>query len=273
MTQKRTLSAVLLALAATTATARAEQPATPPAANAAPSPDAVAEARQHYERGMTHYQLGEFTAAVGEFKQAYALSPAPGLLFNLAQASRLAKQYEQALYFYRTYLRVAPEAPNRTDVETRIAELERQVKEDEARRAADAEARRAAAATPRTVIVREAPPRPSGKALKLSGIVVGAVGLAGLGAGIGLGVAANNEQSSLNKLASSMGIWSSAQTNDYNRGRTEAAAATALYVVGGVAAGTGVILYMVGWSRDRAAHFAFAPAPGGGALALGTWSF
>ena len=52
-----------------------------------------------------------------EFKLAYARSQAPGLLFNLAQASRLNKDYEQALHFYRTYLRVRPDAPNRDDVE------------------------------------------------------------------------------------------------------------------------------------------------------------
>jgi tetratricopeptide (TPR) repeat protein len=260
MKMTRTLCAVLLALAAMTATARAEQ-----------TPEQVTEARQHYERGMTHYQLGEFKAAVDEFKQAYALAPAPGLLFNLAQASRLGKQYEQALYFYRTYLRVAPEAQNRTDVEQRIAELEPLAKRQQEEAAAAERTRREAALRPEPD-TRATAPRPNGRALKLSGIVIGALGLAALGAGIGLGVTANNEQNKLSNLAKSMGTWSPSQTNDYNRGRTEAAAATGLYIAGGVAAGTGVLLYVLGWQRDRAARFAFVPAPGG-AMASGTWSF
>ena len=49
----------------------------------------LSDARDHYERGMAHYQLGEFPQAIDEFKIAYAASRAPGLLFNMAQASRL----------------------------------------------------------------------------------------------------------------------------------------------------------------------------------------
>ena len=104
-----TLAAVAVALVLCASTAQADDP--------------IQEAKDHYERGMAHYELGEFAAAVDEFKQAYQRSQAPGLLFNLAQASRLGKDYEQALHFYRAYLRVRPDAPNRADVEKRIVEL------------------------------------------------------------------------------------------------------------------------------------------------------
>lgn len=79
----------------------------------------------HYEQGQRHYNLGEFDKAIEEYKAAYALTNAPGLLFNIAQAYRLKKDYEQALFFYRTYLREDPQAENRGDVEALIAELER----------------------------------------------------------------------------------------------------------------------------------------------------
>src|SRR5262249_38245523 len=88
-----------------------------------------AEARDHYEKGLTHYNLGEFDPAVDEFKKAYELSSAPGLLFNIAQVYRAKEDYKQALYFYRTYLRLQPDAPNRADVEARIADLEKMVAE------------------------------------------------------------------------------------------------------------------------------------------------
>lgn len=89
------------------------------------------EAREHYQKGITHYNLGEFEAAILEFKQAYAISNAHGLLFNIAQAYRLGGDAKQGLYFYKTYLRLVPEAPNRADVESRIAELEQALKEQE----------------------------------------------------------------------------------------------------------------------------------------------
>ena len=47
-------------------------------------------ARAHYDRGMQRYNLGDFDGAITAFDAAYAVSKAPGLLFNLAQAHRLA---------------------------------------------------------------------------------------------------------------------------------------------------------------------------------------
>jgi tetratricopeptide (TPR) repeat protein len=95
-------------------------------------PEAVAkekDAREHYNKGILHYDLGEIDAAITEFRQAYAISAAHGLLFNIAQAYRMKKDYEQALYFYRTYLRLQPHAANRKDVEARVEEMEQLVKE------------------------------------------------------------------------------------------------------------------------------------------------
>lgn len=237
--------------------------------------DDLQEAKQHYDRGMAHYELGEFAAAVEEFKLAYARSQAPGLLFNLAQASRLDKDYEQALHFYRTYLRVRPDAPNRADVELRIAEIEPIV---ELQRKAETERISAAHPLPPVPSVAHAvedktaivpPPLPSGRREKIAGIAVGAAGVALLGAGIGLGVASLDAQNKLSSLAAQNGSWSPAQASLYDTGQRDAGAATALYVVGGVAVATGVVLYAIGWKRDRA-RFAVAPVTGGGAQAV--WS-
>jgi len=82
-----------------------------------------------YQAGITDYNLGDFDKAIAKFKEAYALTGAPGLLFNVAQAYRLKKDYDQALYFYKTYLRLDPDAPNKGDVEARIAEMERMIQE------------------------------------------------------------------------------------------------------------------------------------------------
>jgi tetratricopeptide (TPR) repeat protein len=97
-------------------------------------PEAAAkekEAREHYTNGMRHFDLGEIDAAVAEFKEAYKISAAPGLLFNIAQAYRTKKDYEQALLFYKNYLRLVPRAANRADVEARVAEMEKMIAEQE----------------------------------------------------------------------------------------------------------------------------------------------
>jgi tetratricopeptide (TPR) repeat protein len=245
-------------------------------AHTAGAAEALPEAREHYDRGMAHYELGEFAAAVDEFKLAYALSQAPGLLFNLAQASRLNKDYEQALHFYRTYLRVRPDAPNRDDVEKRILELEPVVQLQQKaaidKLAADAHPPPPVAGSP--VDTRPTPVRtlPSGKKERVAGIVVAAAGVALVGAGIGLGVASLDAQNKLSSLATQMGSWSPAQASLYQSGQREAAASTALYVVGGAAVATGAVLYAIGWRRDRA-RFAVAPATGGGVQAMWSCAF
>jgi tetratricopeptide (TPR) repeat protein len=246
--------------------------------------DALREAKDHYDRGMAHYELGEFTAAVEEFKAAYARSQAPGLLFNLAQANRLAKDYEQALHFYRTYLRVRPEAANREDVERRIAELEPIV---QAQRRAELDKQLAAAqraraereAPPPAVVARSAPPPvarplpPGGKKERVAGLVVGALGLGALGTGVGFGLLALDAQNKLSRFASTGGDWTPQQQTLYRDGQRDATLATALYAAGGVAVATGVVLYVVGWRKDRARRFALVPAPGGGAQAVWSCAF
>src|SRR6185436_16138546 len=86
--------------------------------------DEAAAAREHYKRGTTLYDLGKYDEAIIEFQQAYEIKDDPVLLYNIAQSFRLSNKYNEALRFYRTYLRRAPKAPNRDEVETKIADME-----------------------------------------------------------------------------------------------------------------------------------------------------
>jgi hypothetical protein len=78
-----------------------------------------------YERGLRHYQLAEFAAAVDAFKASYRLSPDPELLFNIAQSYRRMglDGCVDALEFYRNY-RVATSTPP-PELDSRITEMER----------------------------------------------------------------------------------------------------------------------------------------------------
>jgi len=89
------------------------------------------KAQELYKAGITHYNLGEYDQAIAKFKEAYGISNVPGLLFNIAQAYRLKKEYDQALSFYRTFIRLKPDAPFRKDVEARIKEMEGLLAEQE----------------------------------------------------------------------------------------------------------------------------------------------
>jgi hypothetical protein len=48
----------------------------------------------------------------------------PALLYNIAQARRLAGNTKEALRSYKTFLRLVPNATNRAEVESRVVELQ-----------------------------------------------------------------------------------------------------------------------------------------------------
>ena len=85
---------------------------------------AEAEAKRLTAEGMVAYSVGDFSTAIERYKAAYKLAQKPGLLFNIAQAYRLAGDAKQALFFYRGYLRDVPAPANQAEIEAWIAELE-----------------------------------------------------------------------------------------------------------------------------------------------------
>lgn len=85
--------------------------------------EATAVARDAYDKGMAHYHLEEYDAAIDEWERGFRAKPAPEFLYNIAQAYRLSKRPDKALSFYQKYLRVNPEAKNRDEVEKHIATL------------------------------------------------------------------------------------------------------------------------------------------------------
>jgi tetratricopeptide (TPR) repeat protein len=89
-----------------------------------PSPETLASAKEHFNQGTRHFELGHFQEALGEYEAAYMAVPDPVFLFNAAQCHRKMGHDKEAVGFYKSYLRNAPNAPNRADVQKRIQELE-----------------------------------------------------------------------------------------------------------------------------------------------------
>jgi len=83
----------------------------------------VPEAQKRYEAGMASYHLEEYDKAIEEWEAGYRLKPAPQFLYNIAQAYRLSNRPEKALGFYQKYLKLAPKAANRREVERHIEAL------------------------------------------------------------------------------------------------------------------------------------------------------
>ena len=89
-----------------------------------PKADAAAKSKEHFTQGTRHYELGHFQEALTEYEAAYMEVPDPAFLFNIGQCHRKMGHDKEAISFYKSYLRNAPNAPNRADVQKRINELE-----------------------------------------------------------------------------------------------------------------------------------------------------
>lgn len=89
------------------------------------------KASEHYEKATRLYNVGKYGEAVQEYENAYLISADPVMLYNIAQCHRLNGQPEEAIRFYKNYLRNAPNASAtvRADAEKKIAEMEKAVEE------------------------------------------------------------------------------------------------------------------------------------------------
>lgn len=86
-------------------------------------------AKELYDKATVHFRLGQFHDAAAAYQRVYELHHDPALLYNIAQSYRLANDPEKSLFFYKSYLSSVPDAANRDEVASRIAELERVVAE------------------------------------------------------------------------------------------------------------------------------------------------
>src|SRR5262245_34699556 len=98
-----------------------------PAAARAQQADDAKEAEARFASGQAHLNNAEHAAAVADFEEAYRRNPEPKYLFHLAEAHRLAGNLERALFYYKSYLRAQPDAPNRAEVDGNIAALDQQI--------------------------------------------------------------------------------------------------------------------------------------------------
>jgi tetratricopeptide (TPR) repeat protein len=236
----------------------AAPPAAPPPAAATPaaatpaaaSGDRSAEARAAYKRGADLYRAGRYGAAIAEFQAADKLKPSPALHYNMGQAWEKLGDIPAALAAYTRYLQLDPKAPNREAVEQTVRSLEAKVA------AAGQETPRldpgqAPVPGPPVTSLAANPPAPPLEATRpdpapqpverkswLGPIIAGGLGVVAAGAGVIMGIQAQNAQNAL--LAGG----NDRQQADAlaNKARSDATAANVLYGVAGAAVLTGGIL-------------------------------
>jgi tetratricopeptide (TPR) repeat protein len=234
-------------------------------------PEAIAdaEAKERFARGSIHFNLGEFEEALAEFRAAYSLSQAPGLLFNMAQACRAARQYDLAAYYYRTYLRLVPTAPERRYVESRLSEMSAPVLRAPLPRPAPARRRAAAPADP----PGPASPEPSGRGKRILGIATAGAGVVLLGTALWFGHTATDAAADVSAAFARGATYDQALAERYDEGRRAERIAVVTAAGGAALVAGGAVLWIIGLHEDRGpVRVAAIPLAGGGQLAA-AWRF
>ncbi len=242
-------------------------------------------AREHYIKGNKEFDLGLYEDAIQDLMAAYQAKDDPAFLYNIAQAHRLAGHPNDALRFYRVYLVKVPRAPNRADVEIKIAELEKAVDQQHRTQtqlppdqALKPSVQPEAAPPPKLEVVEEpkstvpviaiAPRdlRPA-KHLKTAGVATIGAGAVLAAVGIGMAFVASAQADAISRAPT----FSQSQLDAYHSDR---AVEGALLGVGSAAIVAGAIVYGVGWHRSHSPRLSLVPTslPGGAGLnAFGSW--
>ncbi len=184
------LLGTVLAVAALSSPASAGGP-TPggAAAQGETSPEAVARAKEHFQKGRELYQAGAYREAIGELEAAHALDPhAKDLVYNLAIVNEKLGQIDSAINYVHRYQEMDLDPPERARADAYLKRLEGAKKEMETSR-------------PGPVVVvppgpagDETPPQPEPQQprgrIDAATLTAAGVAVAGFGVGIVLGVKA-----------------------------------------------------------------------------------
>ncbi len=90
--------------------------------------------KRHYDRGQKLFNLQKFDEALEQYQKAFDAKPLPAFLFLIGQCHRNLGDYDAAIFSYKRYLKLEPEAENREQVEELIEELEQKKAEGDTER-------------------------------------------------------------------------------------------------------------------------------------------
>lgn len=237
----RLAAAVAIAAAAWSGPARAACPAA--------ATKAYADARRAFEEKR-------YDDSIALLRAAYACEPNPVYLGNVARTLEEAHRPKEALEAWRAFLVVTTDPRERTQIEGRISALSKLVDDLnrlEKEKLAAEEAKRKAEASAKERQPSAPAPAPAAAHVSAGAWIVSGVGVAGLAAGVVLGVLANGKHTS---AADERDVVRATALQDDARGLAHAA--NAAFVVGGVVTAVGITwigvdLLRTGDARPRAA--------------------
>lgn len=212
--------------------------------------------------------MGDFRKGVEILADLYVQTGDPTYVYNQGRCYEQNHQLGNAIDRFREYLRKSPNltVSDAQDVDKHIVECKRILEEEEAKTAPPPPPPTPVPPAPVAplpqpeVIVSSPPPsaptaRQPGAALRTTGVIVGATGLASLVGALVLNLKANNLADKANEKYDPA---AESSQSSYKTG------ALVCYGIGGAALVTGTVLYFVGRSRAKTASAGLAITPVGG---------
>ena len=216
------------------------------------------EARNHFKLGKQFQDNGAYERAAEEYKRAYDADPRPEMLFNIAQAYRLAKQKEQALDYFKQYLAKQPAGAGADEARKHVVTLQKEIDDETA----------AKQAPPPTVLAVDKPAvveteaiEDHGRGLRYAGIGVGAAGVIALGVAIKFGLDA---RSAADDITNNTGGWGTDDESRFDEGERANRNMKIMYGVSGALLAGGVVLYYVGHKRRETRVMTYVTPSGAG---------
>jgi tetratricopeptide (TPR) repeat protein len=223
---------------------------------------ATAQARIVWRRALQHYNLAEWEDALKDYTEAYRLHPDPSFLFNIGQCHRQLNHHQEAVTFYRAYLRNVPDAANRDAILGIIAKEEATLTEEAATRKLPPPGPVEPGAPPRTALDDRAdrdaePAQHPGRGYKIAALATGGAGVTALILGGVFAIMAGSASDELNHPQPGTVFDASVE----QRMNTDRNLSIAMFAVGGALTATGVTLAVLGFRAERRASVRAQLAP------------
>lgn len=209
-----------------------------------------------YAQGQAAYERADYTIAIAKWQASYDLSKEAGLLFNLAQAKRLAGDCVGARATYRRFDEADPDV---TSDQHKLAEdLARELDVTCDEPPAVVPRVGSTAVTPKlnVGVPRDDRTHRPGSTLRVAGLATGGTGIALLVTGLLVGRHARTLGDEVTSACTSVCAWSAQKGKD-SAGRRAATIGYALDAVGAAAIACGTVMYYLG---SRAASVRVVPA-------------
>jgi hypothetical protein len=232
------------------------------AASASPQEDA----RSHFKQGKAYQEAGVYLRAAEEFEAAYALDPRPEMLFNIAQAYRLAGNKPNAVDYFKRYLAAQPNGKAADEARVLVAELQREI--DEAKQKETPPPPPSPPPSPppppvevhrEVVLVRTSP------TMRYAGIALAGAGAIALGVGVKYGFDARSASSYISGF---VGTWGPTEEQRFRDGEAANRDMKIAFVVGGGLVTAGAVVY---WWGSRMQAVPVASANSVGISVAGAW--